>query len=366
MSKQSRPRKPVPARPQARLTHAQSIELARSLVMRSEFATAASLLKTLLAEQPDDTTVLHLQAVMLNMQGQHAQALPLIERALKREPNHAGRWNDYGIVLGRLQRQDEAIAAYQRCISVAGETSGAASAYNNLGRLYRETDPAQAELAFRRATELAPGFAQAWYNLSQLLPEMGRIAEGMDAWAQATVLAPQNAPAEHHARALVHLGRTSEAIALYQAQLERDPDNPLVRHHLAALLKPDTPTRASDAYVETVFDGFAATFDGKLAQLNYRAPTLIREALAGIYPAAEARAWRSPMPVAALACVGRWCCPGRSNWWVLTCLAACWRRQRRVPSTMNCIRPNWCITWATIRRRLTWWFAPTRCATLPA
>ena len=268
---------------------AQSLEKARSLVGQGDFVTASRLLNTLLAERPDNAAALHVKAVMLNMQGQATEALPLIERSLQLESNDAGRWNDYGIVLAKLERSDDAIAAYERSIALAGETVAAANAYNNLGRLHRERSPALAEQAFCRATKLNPGFAQAWYNLSQVLPELGRIAEGVDAWAQATVLAPQNAPTEHHARALVHLGRTKEAIALYRAWLNREPGNPLVKHHLEALLKPETAVRASDAYVETIFDGFASTFDEKLALLGYRAPNLIQGALSAIHPIADAR-----------------------------------------------------------------------------
>src|SRR4029078_9307415 len=35
----------------------------------------------------------------------------------------------------------------------------------------------------------------------------------------------------------------------------------------------------SDAFIETTFDSFAATFDSKLAQLSYRAPALVTETL---------------------------------------------------------------------------------------
>lgn len=261
----------------------------RSLVAQRDFVAADRLLNALLAAHPEHAAALHVKAVMLNMQGQSLEALPLMQRSLQQEPNDAGRWNDYGIVLAKLDRCDDAIAAYQRSITLAGETPAAANAYNNLGRLQRATNPGAAEQAFRRATALNPGFAQAWYNLSQVLKQLGRISEGVDAWARATVLAPQNAPTEHHARALVHLGRTKEAIALYRAWLKREPGNPLAKHHLEALLKPETAVRASDAYVETVFDGFAASFDETLALLGYRAPSLIRDALSAIHPHADAR-----------------------------------------------------------------------------
>jgi predicted TPR repeat methyltransferase len=46
------------------------------------------------------------------------------------------------------------------------------------------------------------------------------------------------------------------------------------------------PPRASDAFIETTFDSFAASFDSKLAKLSYRAPALVLEMLrrSGVVP----------------------------------------------------------------------------------
>jgi predicted TPR repeat methyltransferase len=48
----------------------------------------------------------------------------------------------------------------------------------------------------------------------------------------------------------------------------------------------DVPSRASDAYVEKVFDDFASSFDSKLAHLSYQAPQLVAAMLAdsGFHP----------------------------------------------------------------------------------
>jgi predicted TPR repeat methyltransferase len=44
---------------------------------------------------------------------------------------------------------------------------------------------------------------------------------------------------------------------------------------LAACSGREVPARASDGFVERVFDSFAASFDSKLAKLSYRAPALV-------------------------------------------------------------------------------------------
>jgi predicted TPR repeat methyltransferase len=67
---------------------------------------------------------------------------------------------------------------------------------------------------------------------------------------------------------------------VFERWLEEEPDNPVPRHMLAACSGRDVPARASDAYVESVFDTFAASFDSRLARLSYRAPALVTEMVA--------------------------------------------------------------------------------------
>ena len=47
----------------------------------------------------------------------------------------------------------------------------------------------------------------------------------------------------------------------------------------ASVTGEDVPARASDGYVEALFDRFASSFDVQLAKLGYRAPALVADAL---------------------------------------------------------------------------------------
>jgi predicted TPR repeat methyltransferase len=66
---------------------------------------------------------------------------------------------------------------------------------------------------------------------------------------------------------------------VFRAWLEKEPDNPVAQHYLAACGESAAPARASDAYVERTFDDFATSFDKKLASLDYRAPGLVAAAV---------------------------------------------------------------------------------------
>lgn len=79
--------------------------------------------------------------------------------------------------------------------------------------------------------------------------------------------------------ALSSLDRHAEAADAYQEALKLGPDDPYVRHLVAASGVVASASRAPDDYVRTVFDGYAERFEEHLIGLGYRVPGLIRAAL---------------------------------------------------------------------------------------
>jgi predicted TPR repeat methyltransferase len=282
-----RKKTPQPPRPAEReITLDEAVDLVRTLLASKQYEQAEYMLTTILSAMPEQPHALPLLGALRNIQGRHDEALALMQRSIELLPSDPARWNDLGIVYGRLNRPADAKHAFQRSAELAGNTVHGANALDNLGRQQmRSADPVAAEQSFRRAVEIKPDEGFPWYGLSQALVEMDRIAESVDAAGQAIVLMPQFAKREHRIRALIHLGHIDQAIAAYRDWIKEEPDNPVLQHHLRALTHPDTVDGASDAYVEKVFDGFAASFDHTLSTLQYHAPELITEALARIYPA---------------------------------------------------------------------------------
>jgi len=272
---------------QVSLTLDESIDLGRSLLAQDDLPSADYVLSSILSALPDEPRALHLMGALRNMQGRSDEALLLMERSLKLMPEDAARWNDMGNVYLRLKRRPDAIAAFTRCVEMGGEASLLTSAHYNLGRAVLVADPIAAEASFRLSIALSPEFGLSWYGLSQALINQNRIPEGVDACGRAIVLMPTSASRELVARALIHLGRTKEAINHYEQWLLEEPENPLLMHHLSALTEPDRSDRASDAYIESVFDNFATSFDRKLAELRYDSPELVANAFSQIYPAAN-------------------------------------------------------------------------------
>ena len=261
------------------LTLKQALDVGLSLLREGQLDAAEHVYDGVLANYPEQPDALHYRGVLKQRRGDGEAALQLMRRSIDAAPGYAWMWNNLGNVLVEQQRADEALAAYRQCVALDPES---ADAQSNLGALHRKCGRlAEAETACRRAVELKPDFALGWFNLAQVLIEQSRIREGLIANSKAIVLAPRHQTGRDQvARALIMLGEIERAAEIYRQWLADEPDNPLVLHHLAACEGSDRQRRAPDGYIERVFDGFAASFDVKLATLGYRAPQLIAAALA--------------------------------------------------------------------------------------
>jgi predicted TPR repeat methyltransferase len=78
-------------------------------------------------------------------------------------------------------------------------------------------------------------------------------------------------------------GAHEEASDVFSRWLAVEPHNPIPAHMLAACSGENVPARASDDYVRTTFNGFAASFDDVLLhRLDYHAPQRLIEVLAPV------------------------------------------------------------------------------------
>ncbi len=267
----------------ARLAQAQMLQRAVLLLRDKKLDDAEPVLLSVLQRWPGQPDALHFLGVLEHTRGRSEAALSLIRQAITGLPGQAGPLNNLGNVLVETQRFDEAVAAYRDCLALKPDNI---DALNNLATMLRKRgEHAESETLCRKALEVNPEFAQAWYNLSLTLLEQGRVDEGLTAHSRAIVLWPRHLQARNAVpKALVQLGRLEEAAQLYREWLATDPDNPVIKHHLAACSGGAVPERASDAYVERTFDAFAATFDANLSALGYRAPQLVADLLRELLP----------------------------------------------------------------------------------
>lgn len=235
--------------------------------------------RSILEADPGNANAMHYLGVLLRQRGKGAEATDLIRQSIAIDPL-VGPWhNNLGNVLLDEGQYDEAAAAYARCSELDPDNL---EVLNNLGVLLRHLHrPQEAEAMLKRAIARNPGFVDAHANLASLCTSLGRMPEAFSHFADALALRP----ADVNTRRLLAIaygwaGRLAEGQAACLDWLKLAPNDAQALHYLAAFGGADIPERASDRYVEQEFDGFANSFDARLADLNYRAPELVAEAVA--------------------------------------------------------------------------------------
>jgi len=239
--------------------------------------------RAVLDGDPDNVDALHFRGVLRHQVGDSEAALELIGRALALKPSYVDARNNRGNIFKELLRLEEAEADYR---AVLERVPDHADALNNLGTMLRARDDAEGALgAYARSLNANPQNAVAWGNLGHLMWSNKQQEEAIKAFKNAVMLDPSFAWANLRlGQILSASGQTAAARRIFRKWLEREPDNAVAAHMLAACTAEDVPDRASAGYVSSVFDDFASSFDRILEGLEYRAPALIAAAFARQWP----------------------------------------------------------------------------------
>jgi predicted TPR repeat methyltransferase len=240
---------------------------------------ADAVCRRVLEVMPGHLDALHYSGMAAYQEGRVDEAVALVRRSLEGAPAQSDWHSNLGIMLLAQNDLEGAIAAFRKAIDLR---PAHAQASNNLGVLLRVLGRYdEAETAYRAAIQVDPAYADAYHNLAVLLDVTGRAPEAAVAHLKELMLRPGDPNAWRHlALAYCLHGDREKAVELCREWLKRWPHDPQALHTLAACSGCDIPSRASDAYVEQVFDSFAESFEAKLMRLEYRAPELIASALA--------------------------------------------------------------------------------------
>jgi predicted TPR repeat methyltransferase len=272
---------PTPAPVPKPVSLPEAIEFVIRCLKYGEFDEGEEVCRKILAVAPDHPDALHYAGVCAHENGRTDEALALIERSLALAPDQADWHSNLGVVRQASGDLEGAIASYERAITLKPSH---ARAHGNLGVLLKvRGDLEGAEAAYRRSIDLDAKHADAYHNLAVVLSATNRSVEAVTAFCRALTLKPHY-PEARRALALAYctLGQFDRAVQVCEEWLKDEPESSVATHTLAACSGRDVPPRASDDYVQKVFDSFASSFEAKLARLNYRAPALVTEALAQV------------------------------------------------------------------------------------
>ncbi|MEO3433956.1 tetratricopeptide repeat protein [Inquilinus sp. CAU 1745] len=225
-------------------------------------------------------------ATVLETMGRREEAIESYRRAVELEPDSALFADNLGKALQKAGRQGEAERWHRTAIGLA---PGNASSHRYLGdALLDMKRPDEAEECYRTALALDPGLPDVHNNMGHILEQRHRYEEAEASYRACVGLEPgHKAALTNLGQILFRLGRMEEARQTFRLLLASHPDSPVARHMVAATTGEGVEDRAPDDYVQQVFDGFAAVFDEKLAELDYRAPSLIAKLLADSLGAPE-------------------------------------------------------------------------------
>jgi predicted TPR repeat methyltransferase len=268
------------------ITVDEAMAIAVDCMKQGRFSEADAICRAMLELEPGHPDALHYSGVLAHRRGDNEAAIALIRQSLERVPEQPDWYSNLGIVLQANGQLEAAMEAFRRAIVL---NPAHENAHNNLGvlqRLFGRLE--EAEASYRAVIALNPNHPDVYHNLAVVLDQTGRAPEALTAYCKAITLRPAHPEAHRHlALAYSVIGEPQKAIAVCEEWVRNNPDDPRARHALAAYSGRDVPPRASDEYVQKVFDDFADSFEAKLARLEYRAPALVGDALAGAVTVAD-------------------------------------------------------------------------------
>jgi tetratricopeptide (TPR) repeat protein len=217
---------------------------AAELYSAGQLPAAEQLYRQILAIDPYAADALHMLGLIAYQSGDPARAAPLLEAAVRLQPDQFGYFTNLGLIYEALGRPADAAACYEQSLRLrpdAAETHiGLGNALRTLGR------PEEAEVHLRQAVALRPDLPEAHNNLGNALARRGQLDEAVSCYEHALQLRPDYVEAHNNlGSALRDLGRLDEALAHVDAVLRRRPDWTDAHTNRAALLMQTRP--ADDA-----------------------------------------------------------------------------------------------------------------------
>jgi tetratricopeptide (TPR) repeat protein len=168
---------------------------ADALFRQQKAAPALAQVEGLLARAPADPAYLNLQAACLALLGEDVRVIAIYERLLADYANQPRLWLNYGHTLRAVGRQEDAVAAYKRCLELA---PGLGDAYWSLANLkiapFTTADEAAMDAALARPDLSTDDRLHLHYALGKALEDRGAAAAAFDHYAQGAALRRRETP----------------------------------------------------------------------------------------------------------------------------------------------------------------------------
>jgi tetratricopeptide (TPR) repeat protein len=200
----------------------QAIQEALALHREGKLELAMQRYIAVLERDPKNLDALYYVAVLALQEGQIAEGIKVLLRALDFGPPQARLHNLLGQAYLRLNQDDDALASFDRAIACE---PGFADAYGNRANVLADMGRLpEALAAFDQALALRPDNAEDLCNRASVQADLGRHDEALAGYQRAIALMPDLAPAHfNRADILLRLGRLHEALSSYDRAIALAP-----------------------------------------------------------------------------------------------------------------------------------------------
>ena len=196
-----------------------------------------ALVKTQLDKQPENVGNLLLMGSLLAKDKQYDKALEIINKVQKIAPKNPNSYAMGAAILSKQKNTDEAIAEYNKLLKQNPQNTMALMSIGAL--LEQKGDKEGARKKYEKVLSLQPDFAPAANNLAWLIAESKEpdLGEAL----RLSMIAKEQYPDEVHITdtlGWIHYKRTSYSLARneFAQAVEKQPDTPVFRYHLALAL----------------------------------------------------------------------------------------------------------------------------------
>jgi len=308
-----RPRFKTQERSGSKRSPADLYEAGQRHFLSKRYGPAEDRCRQALALDPKHADSLHLLGCVHWQTNRLDLAVDLIGSAIRCNPNNHEYFLNLGELLRHQNKLEDARKSFDIAITLAPNLAAGWIKLGNLLRVQRRYD--EVLLTYEHAFTLDPGNAEAPALSGGLLLELKRYEEALAKCDISLAISPDQAEALCvKGDCLRKLGRTAEAAAAYRLACELDPDRVSLWRVLGKVLEqlgdrdgaikalrrareidPSDAAGASvelmrlgavelsempPAYVRSLFDQYADTFDTALVQnLGYRGPSVLFEAV---------------------------------------------------------------------------------------
>jgi len=208
-----------------RLDTAETAELdkAWAAIHKSDWSTAARILKSLSEQQEENPFVWYALGHMHLWTAKYEMAVPYYKAAIALKPDYAEAYSGLGYAYRGIKRYPEALEAFEKAVAVDPHN---VEAYMRMGTIYRDLERhLDAIEAYKKIVAFDPANLAAYSEIGNVYDELERYPEAIEAYKKAVTIDPDYAWAHYYmGNAYRELKRYPEAIEAFKKAAAADPE----------------------------------------------------------------------------------------------------------------------------------------------